>query len=49
MESKSLLTERKQQREGKPQSMATQFRLRIKDGGMPFINFFTTWLKKGNQ
>ena len=33
MEPKSLLTERKQQRLGKPHRMATQFRLKIKMWG----------------
>ena len=49
MESKSLLTERKQQRLSKLQRAATQLRLKIKGRGNAFYQLFTTWLKKGNQ
>ena len=46
MESKSLLTERKQQRLSKLQRAATQLRLKIKGRGNAFYQLFYNMVKK---
>ena len=49
MESKSLLTERKQQRLSKLHSTATQLQLTIKGKGNAFYQLFYNVVKKGKS